>query len=174
MLLMGLPLPAAPLFAQAMRGPEPVKRAPLNQPSTSLSITGLDGAVLTLSPAELKALPRISVNVFNAHMKKNETYSGVRLSDLLAKLHVPLGEELKGKLFMTGVVAKGTDGYQVLYSLAEVDPAMHNGQVMVADAVDGHPLGPNGAFQLINTEDKRPARWVRNLNSISVTTFEMK
>jgi hypothetical protein len=96
------------------------------------------------------------------------------LGDLLAKVHVPLGEALKGKLFMTGVVAEGTDGYRVLYSLAEVDPVMHKGDVIVADTVNGEPIQGNGAFQLINTEDTRPARWVRNLDSIAVVKVEGK
>jgi hypothetical protein len=38
----------------------------------------------------------------------------------------------------------------------------------VADALDGHPLGKPGPFQLIVSEDKRPARWVHNLISISL------
>lgn len=148
--------------------------ATASKQSDSLVIRGLDGAVRTLSPADLKALPHKSVTVFNAHSKKSESYSGVVLADLLARVNAPVGEKLKGKLFMTGIVAEGTDGYQVLYSVAEVDPAMHSGDVIVADAVDGGPLGRNGAFQLINTEDKRPARWVRNLDHILVTPVETK
>jgi hypothetical protein len=33
---------------------------------------------------------------------------------------------------------------------------------------DGQPLGKNGPFQLIVAEDKRPARWVHNLESIAL------
>jgi hypothetical protein len=140
--------------------------------SDHLEIQGMDGSKLDLTPADLKVLPHKTVTVFNAHIKKNETYSGVVLADLLEKVHAPLGEALKGKLFMTGIVAEGTDGYRVLYSLAEVDPAMHTGDVIVADAVNGEPIAKNGAFQLINTEDKRPARWVRNLDAIAVVKIQ--
>ena len=142
--------------------------------SDSLEIRGLDGVMQTLTPADLKALPHKSVTVFNAHSKKSESYSGVVLADLLTKVNAPIGDKLKGKLFMTGVVAEGTDGYQVLYSAAEVDPVMHGGDVIIADAVDGQPLGRNGAFQLVNTEDKRPARWVRNLDRVVVIPVETK
>ena len=90
-----------------------------------------------MSPEELAALPHKSVSVFNAHSKANETYSGVPLADLLSKVGVPLGESVRGKLFMIGVVAEGMDGYGVLYSLAEVDPAIHTGDVIVADSLDG-------------------------------------
>ncbi len=64
------------------------------------------------------------------------------------------------------IVATGSDGYSVVLSLAEVDPEFHPGQVLVTDARDGKPLEKNGPFQLIVSDDKRPARWVHNLVSI--------
>jgi hypothetical protein len=137
-------------------------------PSTHLTIKTYEGKTLTLSPDELAALPHKSVSVFNAHSKANETYSGVPLADLLSKVGVPLGENVRGKLFMIGVVAEGMDNYRVLYSLAEVDPAIHTGDVIVADTLDGQKLTKDGAFKMVSSEEKRPARWVRNLTSISV------
>jgi hypothetical protein len=136
--------------------------------STQLTIRGLDGKTITLSPEELAAMPHKSVTVFNEHTKANETYSGVALADLLAKVGVPLGEKVRGRLFMTGIVAEGTDKYDVLYTLAEVDPSIHTGEVIVADAMNGHKLDNDGAFKIVSTEEKRPARWVRNLSAISV------
>ena len=141
-------------------------------PSTRLTIKTYEGKTLTLTPEELAALPHKSVAVFNAHSKINETYSGVLLADLLSKAGVPLGEGVRGKLFMIGVVATGTDGYGVLYSLAEVDPAIHTGDVIVADTIDGKKLDKDGAFRMISSEERRPARWVRNLTSISVVKVE--
>lgn len=137
-------------------------------PSTRLEINGLDGASITLSPAEFAALPHKTVSVFNAHSKTNEEYSGVALTDLLAKVGVPLGEKVRGQLFLTGIIAAGTDNYRVLYALAEVDPSIHAGDVLVADSVDRHKLENDGAFKMVSTEEKRPARWVRNLASITV------
>jgi hypothetical protein len=141
-------------------------------PSAQLTIKTYDGKTLTLSPADLAALPHKSVAVFNAHSKANETYSGVLLADLLNKVGVPLGENVRGKLFMIGIVASGTDGYGVLYSLAEVDPAIHTGDVIVADSLDGQKLTKDGAFKMVSSEDRRPARWVRNLTSVSVVKAE--
>jgi hypothetical protein len=80
-------------------------------PSTRLTIKTYDGKTLTLTPEELAALPHKSVSVFNAHSKTNETYSGVPLADLLSKAGVPLGESVRGKLFMIGIIAAGMDGY---------------------------------------------------------------
>jgi hypothetical protein len=137
-------------------------------PSSHLTVRGLDGKTLTISPDELGALPHKTVAVFNAHTKANEKYSGVVLADLLAKIDVPLGEKVKGRLFMIAIIAEGTDSYRVLYSLAEVDPAIHTGDVIVADSVDGRKLGKDGVFKIVSTEERRPARWVRNLTEISV------
>jgi hypothetical protein len=69
---------------------------------------------------------------------------------------------------MMAVVAKGTDNYSVIYALAEVDPSIHTGDAIVADSMDGQKLGKDGAFKLVSTEERRPARWVRNLAEISV------
>ena|SRR5260370_244442 len=137
-------------------------------PSTQLTVRGLNGETVTLTPEEIAAIPRKTVSVFNAQTKANEKYAGVALADLLAKVGVPQGESIKGKLFMTAVVAQGTDKYSVLYALAEVDPSIHTGDVIVADSMDGQKLGKEGAFKMVSTEERRPARWVRNLTEISV------
>lgn len=113
-------------------------------------------------------MPHKTVSVYNEHTKANEKYSGVSLVKLLAKVNVPLGEKVRGKLFMTAVIAEGTDKYRVLYALAEVDPSIHTGDVLVADMMDGQKLGKDGMFKMVSTEEKRPARWVRNLTEISV------
>ena len=141
-------------------------------PSTQLTIRGLDGKSITLAAADLAALPHKTVSVYNEHTKANETYSGVSLAELLKKVDTPSGEAVRGKLFMTAVVAEGTDHYSVLYSLAEVDPSIHTGDVIVADSVGGHPLDTDGAFKLVSTEEKRPARWVRNLTRITVAAVQ--
>jgi hypothetical protein len=141
-------------------------------PSTELTIHGLDGKTVNLTTANLAALPHKAVSVYNEHTRANETYSGVALAELLKTVNTPNGEAVRGKIFMTGVVAEGTDHYRVLYSLAEVDPSIHTGDVIVADSVDGHPLGKDGAFKLVSTEEKRPARWVRNLTQIAVIAVQ--
>ncbi len=125
-------------------------------------------APVVLSPAEFRALPHVNVTVHNAHAGADETYSGVPLAVLLAKLDAPLGEQLRGKALANYIVASGSDGYSVVLSIAEADPSFHGGEILVADTRDGQPLGKSGPFQLIVSEDKRPARWVHNLVSISL------
>ncbi|MGA7242596.1 MAG: hypothetical protein WBX19_05410 [Terracidiphilus sp.] len=137
-------------------------------PSTQLTIRALDGKSMTFTPEDIAAMPHKSVSVYNHHTKANETYSGIPLADLLGKVGVPLGENVRGKLFLIGVVAEGTDHYGVLYALAEIEPSIHTGDVIVADSIDGQKLGKDGVFKIVSTEEKRPARWVRNLASITV------
>jgi hypothetical protein len=121
-----------------------------------------------LSASELKSLPHISVTVHNPHANA-ETYSGVRLADLLTKLAAPLGSNLRGKALATYIVATGSDGYKAVFALAEVDPSFHPGEVIVADALNDKPLDAHsGPFKLVVAEDKRPARSVRNLISIEL------
>lgn len=146
-----------------MRSPVPV------YPNDSLVLTGdRYHAPVILSRAEFRALPHVIVTVHNGHSDADETYSGVALATLLAMINAPIGKELHGESLATYLVVTGTDGYSVVLSLAEADPSFHDGQILVADVRDGQPLGKNGPFQLIVSEDKRPARWVHNLDSITL------
>jgi len=127
---------------------------------------------IIITPEDLAAMPHKSVTVYNEHTKANEKYAGVPLVDPLAKVGVPQGDNVRGKIYMTAVIAEGTDKYSVLYALAEVDPSIHAGDVLVADTMDGQRLGKDGMFKMVSTEEKRPARWVRNLTEISVIEVE--
>ncbi len=155
-------------FAAASSVAQDMDHSQPTVPSTQLTIKALDGKSTTFTPQDIAAMPHKSVSVYNHHTKANETYSGVPLADLLGKVGVPLGENVKGKLFLIGVIAEGTDHYDVLYALAEIDPSIHTGDVIVADSIDGQKLGKDGVFKIVSTEEKRPARWVRNLTSITV------
>jgi hypothetical protein len=129
--------------------------------------------VARLSVPDFKLLPHIRVGLHNSHTNANEMYSGVRLADLLSKMGAPLGNELRGEALADYIVATGADGYKVVLALGEVDPAFHPGEVIVADAMNGKPLDAHsGPFKLIVTEDKRPARSVRNLVSLELKAVE--
>lgn len=122
------------------------------------------------TPQSLAALPHVTINVYNEHAKANQTYSGVPVMALLQPLGVP--DKPHGKDFRLYLVAEGSDGYQVVYSVAEVTPDVHDATILVADSMDGKPLGDNGPLQLVATGEKRPARWVRNLVAIRVLAAE--
>lgn len=142
-------------------------------PAQTLVITAGPRERGVFTPATLKDYPHVKVTVFDHHTKRNETYAGVPLMDLLKHLGVPNGKDLMGKSLAEYVVATGSDGYKSVLALGEVDPEFHPGTVLVADTMDGKPLdAKTGPFRLVVSEDKRPARSVRNLVSIEVKTAE--
>lgn len=58
----------------------------------------------------------------------------------------------------------------VIFSMAELDSDFADSDAIVADALDGGALSPNeGPFKLVVPHDKRPARWVRMLQSLTVS-----
>ena len=66
--------------------------------------------------------------------------------------------------------AGARDGYRVVFSLGELDPATGGRRVFVVDRCDGKPLDADvGPLRLLVPEDARPARWVRQLQSITVS-----
>jgi len=142
----------------------------MGSPSTSLTINTGTGAPLTLTLADLKALPQQTLTLHSAHQNADETYSGPLLSDVLAKAGVVLNEKTEHPMLHQYVIAAGTDKYWVLYSLAEVQPGLHRAKVIVAIARSGEPLTTAGQFELINDLDVKPARWVHNVTTITLHT----
>jgi hypothetical protein len=125
-------------------------------PKPLLKLT-INGQTTPLGAAELNALAQKTVTFHNVHTKADETYTGVPLTDLLAKYGAPTGDKLRGKGLSEYIVATGSDGYKAVLSLAETDPSFHPGDVIVADSMDGKPLDEKeGPFKLVVTEDKRP------------------
>jgi DMSO/TMAO reductase YedYZ molybdopterin-dependent catalytic subunit len=137
----------------------------------TLRINGAVSTPLTLTIAALKSFPRTTLHVTNAHEKKEETYEGVLLEILLQKAGAPHGDGLRGQLMASYVVAEADDGYRVVFALAELDSGFLDSEVLVADTLDGAPLGAKlGPFRLVAPREKRPARWVRMLKTITVVT----
>ena len=134
-----------------------------------LAISGEVTKPLQLSLADLSGMPHKTLKVTNPHDQKQESYEGVLLADLLKLAGAAQGEQLRGTAMSTYVLVEAADGYRVVFSLAELDPGIEDSNVLVADKVDGHALdGKIGPLRLIAPLDKRPARWVRMVQSIGV------
>ncbi|WP_213806772.1 hypothetical protein [Granulicella sp. dw_53] len=157
--------------AQAAERPMTAHAHEASPQSTSLTVT-VDGKATTLSAVELQAMPQKTIAVHNEHTKTDESYSGVPLGDLLAKYDFPVDKTTHTKMLRSYLVATGTDKYWVLYSATEIESSEHNGDVIVAIAKDGKPLGEDGLFKLVASEDKKPQRWVRNLTALTLKTAE--
>ena len=128
------------------------------------------GKTVDLTVAELAALPHTTVTSANPKSKVNETYSGVTLMALLIKAGV--AEKPEGKDLSLYLLAEGTDGYKVVYSVAEVAPSTHDATVIVADGMDGKSLAGSGPLMLVASRETRRVRWVKNLAAIRVGSAE--
>jgi hypothetical protein len=144
---------------------------PQTAPSTSLTLT-VDGKATTLSLTDLQAMPHKTITVHNEHTKADETYSGVLLSDILAKYGFPIDKTTQRKMLRSYLIAEGMDKYWVLYSVTEIEPSEHNADVIVATGINSKPLGEDGELKLIDSSDKKPQRWVRNLSAVTVKTAD--
>ncbi len=137
-----------------------------------LTVSGDVKNPLSLSLDDVRQLPRKTITVANEHAGENEVYEGTPLAGLLKQAGAVQGSQLRGKAMATYVVAEGSDGYRVIYSLAELDSDFQDSEVIVADTMNGKPLGDKlGPLRLVAPHDKRPARWVRMLRSIEVVNI---
>jgi DMSO/TMAO reductase YedYZ molybdopterin-dependent catalytic subunit len=136
-------------------------------PTATIQVTGDVKAPMTFTAEDLAKLPRNTVKT-----KGNGAdveYEGVWLYELLQRAGVPMGKELRGKALASYVLADAKDGYQVLYSVAELDPAMTEGDFLVADKVNGKPLSEEmGPFRVVSARDKRAARSIRMVTRLEV------
>jgi hypothetical protein len=93
----------------------------------------------------------------------------VRVAELLGRAGVPLGGGLRGLVLATNVNAIAGDGYQVVFSLGELDPALAGRDIIVADTADDKPLpDTQGPLRIVVPGDSRPARSVRMLERLQV------
>jgi DMSO/TMAO reductase YedYZ molybdopterin-dependent catalytic subunit len=133
----------------------------------SISVTGSVTTPLMLTAESLAQMQRATATVSSGGI--DTQYEGVWLHEILKKAGLPAGEALRGKMLTTYVLAEAQDGYQVVFSLGEVDPALGDTLILVADKANGKALfGENGAFRIVVPHDKRGARSVRMLTKIEV------
>jgi DMSO/TMAO reductase YedYZ molybdopterin-dependent catalytic subunit len=133
----------------------------------SIQVAGDVKQPLTLTADDLAKMPRAMVRTTNNGMET--VYEGVWLHEVLKRAGVPQGSELRGKALAGYVLAEAQDGYQVVFSLAELDPAFIDNEILLADTANGKPLfGAQGRFRLVVPKDKPGARSVRMLTKLDV------
>ena len=136
--------------------------------STTLTVGGDVATVLTLTSTDLTLMPRVRLEA-TSEDGTTHAYEGVLVGELLKRAGAPVGAELRGSAFATYVLASASDGYQVVFSIAELDPAFTSNDIMVADIVDGKPLtGSQGAFRIVAPKDLRGSRSVRMLERLDL------
>jgi hypothetical protein len=67
------------------------------------------------------------------------------------------------------VLVKARDGYAAVFALPEFDAGFTDRVILLADRRDGHPLDAvEGPLRLVVPDEKRRARWVRQVIDIQV------
>ncbi|HUB80532.1 MAG TPA: molybdopterin-dependent oxidoreductase [Bryobacteraceae bacterium] len=138
----------------------------------AITVRGDLAAKLVLSADDLAKMPHQKASV----TEQDETpveYEGVSLREILARAGAPVGKELRGKALASYILVKARDGYQVVFTLAELAPEFANETILVADKRDGKPLfGYQGPFRLVCPNDKAGARSVRMLQEIDFVRLQ--
>src|SRR5262245_30528313 len=146
--------------------------APQDTAASTLSVAGDVRTPLSITAAELKAMPRTSVDIKDEDGRTLK-YEGVLVGELLKRAGATLGSEMRGDNMATYVLASASDGYQVLFSIAELDPAFSNSEIIVADTIDGKPLfAHQGPFRIVSPRDTRAARSIRMLQRLDVVRLK--
>lgn len=141
---------------------------------TTISVTGDLPQSGSLDEKALAALAPAPVP-FTVHGEAH-TGLGVPLHKVLARFgftpgkmgkDVPPGEKRRG--YRMVLVASAPDGFQAVFSTAELSPDMGPTQAYVVYRVDGKALpAESGPFRLVVPTDKEPSRSLRQLQRLEV------
>ena len=138
------------------------------QTTDVVKISGVLNKPYTLTLADLAKMPRVKVSRKDSD-STNYEYSGVLLSTVLAKGGATLGKDLRRENLTKYVIIEAIDGYQVVFSLAELDADFTDEKIILADTVDNEPLlSTEGPFRIIVEHDKRAARCIKQVTSIKI------
>lgn len=123
-----------------------------------VQVTGEVTNTLKLYEADLAGMNKVPVSLTDKDGKAHK-YTGVPVIDLLNKAGVTTGKQLRGENLTKYVLVKCADGYQVLFSLAEMDTALSQKTIILATQADDQPLPEGkGPFRLVVPGEGRPAR----------------
>jgi hypothetical protein len=153
--------PLALLIAVLLGGATP-------PPGTGIEISSPGGADVTLTPAQLGALPTVSVHLAfgTDHGEMKAAFSGPLLWSVL-RAGRALDPAQKKQVVREAVVITGADHYSAVLALGEISPAFENKAVVLATNMDGKALAP-GHFRIVVPGDARGGRAVRDVVSLAV------
>ena len=144
-------------------------------PSTQLTVTGAVSVPKVYDATSIASLPATTqtVSFLSGTTPQTHTYTGTSLWGLLNGAGIVTDPAVKNDVLDKIVVATGTDGYRVVYSLGELDPNFGNRPDLVAyaETIGGTsaPLGPADGFARTTVpDDVRGGRYVSNLANLDV------
>lgn len=127
------------------------------------------GAVeVKLDEALIATLPQVKAEG-EAHGRKLSC-EGVALVELLRASGAMPAAPLRGAQLARVAQVRARDGYRAAFSLGELDPSLGNRPVLLTRRCNGADLpAEDGPWRLIAPGESRPARWVRQVESIRVS-----
>ncbi|MEA2581993.1 MAG: hypothetical protein QOF33_78 [Thermomicrobiales bacterium] len=165
------------LSAGAPATPRPVlasQASPAASPAAdgeSFELAGLIELPGRLTIADLQMLP---VETIDATFEidgtaQTHSYTGVRLWDVLARATPRVDPERNGNQLRKYAVLSANDGYEVVISLGEIDPAFGGQPYLLAWEEDGAALtGDKGPIQLVTPGDETSGRHIWGIVKIEV------
>ena len=108
----------------------------------TLQIMDTKGHSTTVTGAQLAKEQRVTVNVRDHDTSAN--FEGVPLSTVLASADIALGDKLRGPRLAEALLAEASDGYKVVFALAELDPAFATREIILADTREGQAARRKG------------------------------
>jgi DMSO/TMAO reductase YedYZ molybdopterin-dependent catalytic subunit len=137
-------------------------------PAAVVKVTGEVTKPLTLSAADLAAMPRTTA-IAKDKQGAEHSFSGVALRDIFKEAGVTTGRQLRGENLAKYVLVTCADNYRVVFSLAELDSSFTDRVVILADQMDGKPLPAGvGPFRIIVPGEKKPARNCFRVTGIAI------
>lgn len=136
----------------------------------SVTVTGSDGHTQLIDGARIATLPRLAVPL-SIH-GADHVFVGPLLIDVLRAATVVPDGASRGQGLAQAVVVRASDGYAVVFGLAELDSATRADPIILADTVDGAAIAAaDGPFRVVAQGDLRPARSARQVVAIEITSF---
>ncbi len=133
-----------------------------------LVVAGPGAASTTLSPADLAALPQVTLRttLVGGHGPRQSVFVGPLLFTVLEHVHAVDAGQMRTMAAQT-VRVTGSDGYSASLALGEIAPGFEAKQVLLAESEDGKPLGPDH-LHLVVPGDAHASRSVQKVVKVSV------
>jgi len=140
--------------------------------STQFTLSGVQNPG-TYTLASLTSLPAttLTATYLAAGASVTDTYTGVSLWTLLSTAGLITNPNIKNDVLRQYVVAVGSDGYEAIFSLGEIDPAIGDQPDLVAYSDTLGQLGPGGVdgfARIVVPGDTAGGRYVSNIVALAV------
>jgi hypothetical protein len=164
--LFAIALAASVLHGQGNRKPIPMPFPPEIAPAT-ITVAGIGGQKIEITAADVFKLSQHTLKITDHGTPA--TFEGVLLTDVLAKVDLPVGDKFHNTAASYYLVVEAKDGYRAVFAWAELDSSFMDKAVYLVTKRDGKPLSEkDGPFQLVAPGEKRAARWVRQVTALTI------